>query len=88
MGILREMKKEKFERTKPVVNVGTIGHVEHGKTMLTVAVTTALAKSLAKKAVDDVADRLTQGLAKERDDWRKWRQSSDKGNSVINGAGR
>ncbi len=82
------MKKEKFERTKPVVNVGTIGHVEHGKTMLTVAVTTALAKSLAKKAVDDVADRLTQGLAKERDDWRKWRQSSDKGNSVINGAGR
>ena len=82
------MKKEKFERTKPVVNVGTIGHVEHGKTMLTVAVTTALAKSLAKKAVDDVAVRLTQGLAKERDDWRKWRQSSDKGNSVINGAGR
>lgn len=82
------MGKEKFERTKPVVNVGTIGHVEHGKTMLTVAVTTALAKSLAKKAVDDVADRLTQGLAKERDDWRKWRQSSDKGNSVINGAGR
>lgn len=82
------MKKEKFERTKPVVNVGTIGHVEHGKTMLTVAVTTALAKSLAKKAADDVADRLTQGLAKEREDWRKWRQSSDKGNSVINGVRR
>ena len=37
------------------------------KTMLTAAVTAALAKSLTKKAVDDVADRLTQGLAKERD---------------------
>lgn len=82
------MSKEKFERTKPVVNVGTIGHVEHGKTMLTVAVTTALAKSLAKKAVDDVADRLTQGLVKEREDWRKWRQSGGKNKSVINGARR
>ena len=68
-----EMTKEKFERTKPVVNVGTIGHVDHGKTTLTAAVTAALAKSLAKKAVDDVADRLTQGLTKEREDWRKWR---------------
>ncbi|MBU1943366.1 MAG: elongation factor Tu, partial [Actinobacteria bacterium] len=29
------MAKEKFERTKPHVNVGTIGHVDHGKTMLT-----------------------------------------------------
>lgn len=82
------MSKEKFERTKPVVNVGTIGHVEHGKTMLTVAVTTALAESLAKKAVDDVADRLTQGLVKEREDWRKCRQSDSKGKSVINGVRR
>ena len=82
------MSKEKFERTKPVVNVGTIGHVEHGKTMLTVAVTTALAKSLAKKAVDDVADRLTQWLVKEREDWRKWRQSGGKNKSVINGVRR
>ncbi len=82
------MNKEKFDRTKPVVNVGTIGQAEHGKTMLTVAVTAALAKSLAKKAVDDVADRLTQGLAKERDDCRKWRQSDSKGKSVINGVRR
>ena len=82
------MNKEKFERTKPVVNVGTIGHVDHGKTMLTAAVTTALAKLLAKKAVDDVADRLTQGLTKERDDWRKWRQSDSKSKSVINGVRR
>ncbi|MEA3243043.1 MAG: GTP-binding protein, partial [Thiogranum sp.] len=33
------MSKEKFERTKPHVNVGTIGHVDHGKTTLTAALT-------------------------------------------------
>ena len=33
------MSKEKFERTKPHVNVGTIGHVDHGKTTLTAAIT-------------------------------------------------
>ncbi len=39
------MAKEKFERTKPHVNVGTIGHVDHGKTTLTAAITNILAKS-------------------------------------------
>ena len=38
------MAKEKFERTKPHVNIGTIGHVDHGKTTLTAAITMALAK--------------------------------------------
>ena len=38
------MAKAKFERTKPHVNVGTIGHVDHGKTTLTAAITQALAK--------------------------------------------
>ena len=38
------MAKEKFERSKPHVNVGTIGHVDHGKTTLTAAITTVLAK--------------------------------------------
>jgi elongation factor Tu len=43
------MAKEKFERTKPHVNVGTIGHVDHGKTTLTAAITfTQAAKGLAK----------------------------------------
>ena len=37
------MAKEKFERTKPHVNIGTIGHVDHGKTTLTAAITTVLA---------------------------------------------
>ncbi len=36
------MAKEKFERTKPHVNVGTIGHVDHGKTTLTAAIATAV----------------------------------------------
>ncbi len=38
------MSKEKFDRSKPHVNVGTIGHVDHGKTTLTAAITTVLAK--------------------------------------------
>ena len=43
------MAKEKFERTKPHVNVGTIGHVDHGKTTLTAAITfTQALKGLAK----------------------------------------
>ena len=36
------MAKEKFERGKPHVNVGTIGHIDHGKTTLTAAITTTL----------------------------------------------
>jgi len=38
------MAKEKFERTKPHINIGTIGHVDHGKTTLTAAITTVLSK--------------------------------------------
>ncbi|MEA2642740.1 MAG: elongation factor Tu, partial [Chloroflexota bacterium] len=37
------MAKKKFERTKPHINVGTIGHVDHGKTTLTAAITKTLA---------------------------------------------
>ena len=39
------MSKAKFERTKPHANVGTIGHVDHGKTTLTAAITKILAES-------------------------------------------
>jgi elongation factor Tu len=51
------MAKEKFARTKPHVNVGTIGHVDHGKTTLTAAITKVLEKKgLAKyKSYDDIA---------------------------------
>ena len=43
------MAKSKFERKKPHVNVGTIGHVDHGKTTLTAAITTVLSRSSAAK---------------------------------------
>ncbi|WP_440905840.1 elongation factor Tu [Catenovulum sp. SX2] len=46
------MAKAKFERTKPHVNVGTIGHVDHGKTTLTAAITTVLAKVHGGEAKD------------------------------------
>ena len=39
------MAKAKFERTKPHVNIGTIGHVDHGKTTLTAAITKTLASA-------------------------------------------
>ena len=49
------MAKEKFERTKPHVNIGTIGHVDHGKTTLTAAITKCLSeKGMAK--FEDYAD--------------------------------
>ncbi|MDG3063439.1 GTP-binding protein, partial [Thauera mechernichensis] len=45
-----DMAKGKFERTKPHVNVGTIGHVDHGKTTLTAAITTILSKKFGGEA--------------------------------------
>ncbi len=46
------MSKEKFERTKPHVNVGTIGHVDHGKTTLTAAITKVMAEARGGEAKD------------------------------------
>ncbi|NCF26388.1 MAG: elongation factor Tu, partial [Gammaproteobacteria bacterium] len=50
------MSKAKFERTKPHVNVGTIGHVDHGKTTLTAAMTKILASKHGGevKAFDEI----------------------------------
>ena len=45
------MGKAKFERTKPHVNVGTIGHVDHGKTTLTAAITKLLAREKSQGAL-------------------------------------
>src|SRR6218665_3136565 len=47
---VREMAKGKFERTKPHVNVGTIGHVDHGKTTLTAAIATVLSTKFGGEA--------------------------------------
>ena len=49
------MAKEKFDRSKAHVNIGTIGHVDHGKTTLTAAITTCLAKKGNAKAMDYAA---------------------------------
>jgi len=61
------MAKEKFERTKPHVNVGTIGHVDHGKTTLTAAITTVLSRKfggLAKKydEIDAAPEEKARGI--------------------------
>ena len=61
------MSKEKFERTKPHVNVGTIGHVDHGKTTLTAAITKCLSsKGLAQKTdfenIDNAPEERERGI--------------------------
>ena len=57
------MAKGKFERTKPHVNVGTIGHVDHGKTTLTAAIATVLSKKFGGEA-KAFTIRSTQRLKK------------------------
>ena len=61
------MAKAKFERTKPHVNVGTIGHVDHGKTTLTAAITTVLAKTYGGDAsafdqIDNAPEERERGI--------------------------
>ena len=61
------MAKEKFERSKPHVNIGTIGHVDHGKTTLTAAITTVLAKQgLAEvksfDSIDNAPEEKERGI--------------------------
>ncbi|GMU61296.1 MAG: elongation factor Tu-1 [Myxococcaceae bacterium] len=61
------MSKEKFERNKPHVNIGTIGHVDHGKTTLTAAITKVLAKAggatfLAYDQIDKAPEERARGI--------------------------
>jgi len=61
------MAKGKFERTKPHVNVGTIGHVDHGKTTLTAAITTVLARKFGGEAkgyaaIDAAPEERARGI--------------------------
>jgi len=61
------MAKEKFERTKPHVNIGTIGHVDHGKTTLTAAITMTLAEAGGSKAmkyedIDKAPEEKARGI--------------------------
>jgi elongation factor Tu len=59
--------KEKFERDKPHVNVGTIGHIDHGKTTLTAAITTVLAEHGGAEArsfaeIDNAPEEKERGI--------------------------
>ncbi len=61
------MAKSKFERTKPHINVGTIGHVDHGKTTLTAAITMILAKKFGGEAksfaqIDSAPEEKARGI--------------------------
>ncbi|MCW3012076.1 MAG: tuf [Solirubrobacterales bacterium] len=61
------MAKEKFERDKPHVNVGTIGHIDHGKTTLTAAITTVLAEKMGGQArsfaeIDNAPEEKERGI--------------------------
>jgi elongation factor Tu len=61
------MSKEKFDRSKPHVNIGTIGHVDHGKTTLTAAITSVLAKAggaqaLAYDQIDKAPEEKERGI--------------------------
>jgi len=61
------MAKEKFERSKPHVNIGTIGHVDHGKTTLTAAITKVLsetggAKAMAYDQIDKAPEEKARGI--------------------------
>lgn len=60
----RNMARAKFERKKPHVNIGTIGHVDHGKTTLTAAITMALAKGAGKKydEIDSAPEEKARGI--------------------------
>jgi len=64
---IQKMARQKFERTKPHVNIGTIGHVDHGKTTLTAAITMALAAaggSIAKnyEDIDSAPEEKARGI--------------------------
>ena len=62
------MAKQRFERTKPHVNVGTIGHVDHGKTTLTAAITMVLAAQNPKiqvrnyDSIDNAPEEKARGI--------------------------
>ena len=61
------MAKEKYERTKPHVNVGTIGHVDHGKTTLTAAMTMVLSRKTGTSirsfdSIDNAPEARERGI--------------------------
>ena len=68
------MSKAKFERSKPHVNVGTIGHVDHGKTTLTAALTKVQSEAVGGEArafdmIDNAPEERARGIRLRRRTW-------------------
>ena len=75
------MAKQKFERTKPHVNIGTIGHVDHGKTTTTAAITLVLSKAgqaqfIAFDAIDKAPEEKERGLPSTPPTWSTRRRNA------------
>ncbi len=72
------MAKEKFDRSKPHVNVGTIGHIDHGKTTLTAAITKVLSKHNPKikfrsfDSIDNAPEERERGITIGRSADGRW----------------
>ena len=75
------MAKAKFERTKPHVNIGTIGHVDHGKTTLTAAITMTLAQlgeaqAMKYEDIDKAPEEKARGISQSTR--RTWEYETEK----------
>ena len=84
------MAKQKFERNKPHCNVGTIGHVDHGKTTLTAAITKVLtkkgfAKFLAYDQIDKAPEEKARGITIPRRTWSTSRRTATTRTSTARG---
>ena len=65
------MSKERFDRSKPHVNIGTIGHIDHGKTTLTAAIALTLSKSLAREH-SEIDKKVMKAVSRmTADKWEK-----------------
>ena len=82
------MAKQKYERTKPHINIGTIGHVDHGKTTLTAAITSVLNRKYGlggdvafdqiDKAPEEKARGITISTAHVEYETNRWSYATDK----------
>ena len=86
------MAKQKFERTKPHVNIGTIGHVDHGKTTLTAAITKWLslqgkAQFEAYDSIDKAPEEKERGITINTDVYKRQDRNRAVGDSAVPAAG-
>ena len=84
------MAKEKFSRTKPHLNIGTIGHVDHGKTSLTAAITKVLAatggaKYTAYDQIDKAPEEKARGITISPRTWNTRRRTATMRTSTAPG---